>query len=122
MMTKTIHGNTQFQKPLSQRWTWESPNGEYHNEIDHIIVNRRFCLTDVAVVPKFYTGSDHRLLRARFVFSRKGEKAARFTKRHPKTIVDWGLFKSLAGLWEDIVIDNIDEEYERLIQLLQVSA
>ncbi|XGW22546.1 hypothetical protein V3C99_005069, partial [Haemonchus contortus] len=30
----------------------------------HIIFNRRFCLTDVAVVPKFYTGSDHRLLRA----------------------------------------------------------
>uniref|UniRef100_A0A0K0DQQ4 Inhibitor_I29 domain-containing protein n=1 Tax=Angiostrongylus cantonensis TaxID=6313 RepID=A0A0K0DQQ4_ANGCA len=24
-----------------QRWTWESPNGEYHNEIDHIIVNRK---------------------------------------------------------------------------------
>ncbi|EYB85829.1 hypothetical protein Y032_0290g1544 [Ancylostoma ceylanicum] len=41
---------------------------EYHNEIDHIIVNRRYCLTDVGVVPKFYTGSDHRLLRARFFF------------------------------------------------------
>ncbi|KAK6735065.1 hypothetical protein RB195_018328 [Necator americanus] len=24
---------------------------------------KRFCLTDVAVVPKFYTGSDHRLFR-----------------------------------------------------------
>ncbi|EYB95813.1 hypothetical protein Y032_0155g3034 [Ancylostoma ceylanicum] len=23
--------------------------------IDHIVVNRRFCLTDVSVVPKFYT-------------------------------------------------------------------
>ncbi|KAE9420633.1 hypothetical protein Angca_003308, partial [Angiostrongylus cantonensis] len=57
MATKTIHGNSQFQKPHCQRWTWESPNGEYHNEIDHIIVNRKFCLTDVAVVPKFYTGS-----------------------------------------------------------------
>ncbi|KAL6739282.1 hypothetical protein Aduo_012753 [Ancylostoma duodenale] len=47
MTTKTIHGNSQFQKPTSLRWTWESPDGEYHNEIDHIIVNRRFCLTDV---------------------------------------------------------------------------
>ncbi|VDM59911.1 unnamed protein product [Angiostrongylus costaricensis] len=55
MATSTIHGNSQFQKLHPQRWTWESPNGEYHNEIDHIIVNRRFCLTDVAVVPKFYT-------------------------------------------------------------------
>ncbi|KAE9414145.1 hypothetical protein Angca_004609, partial [Angiostrongylus cantonensis] len=77
MATKTIHGNSQFHKPHRQRWTWESLNGEYHNEIDHIIVNRKFCLTDVAVVPNFYTGSDHRLLRARFYFSRKGEKAAK---------------------------------------------
>ena len=69
--TRTIHGNSQFQKPLSQRWTWESPSGEYHNEIDHITVNRRFCLADVSVVPKFYTGSDYRLLRAKFFFKRK---------------------------------------------------
>uniref|UniRef100_A0A0K0D7J5 Craniofacial development protein 2-like n=1 Tax=Angiostrongylus cantonensis TaxID=6313 RepID=A0A0K0D7J5_ANGCA len=73
MATKTIHSNSQFQKPHRQRWTWESPNKEYRNKIDHIIVNRKICLTDVAVVSKFYTGSYHRLLRARFYFSRKGE-------------------------------------------------
>ncbi|KAE9412673.1 hypothetical protein Angca_002859, partial [Angiostrongylus cantonensis] len=39
MATKTIRGNSQFQKPHPQSWTWESPNGEYHNEIDHITVN-----------------------------------------------------------------------------------
>uniref|UniRef100_A0A0K0DAS1 Endo/exonuclease/phosphatase domain-containing protein n=1 Tax=Angiostrongylus cantonensis TaxID=6313 RepID=A0A0K0DAS1_ANGCA len=33
-------------------------------EIDHIILNRKFGVTKVAVVPKFYTESDHRLLRA----------------------------------------------------------
>lgn len=122
MTTKTIHGNSQFQKPNSLRWTWESPGGEYHNEIDHIIVNRRFCLTDVGVVPKFYTGSDHRLLRARFFFSRKGEKAAKFTKRYPKPVINWDLFTSLAGFWEDAVVDNIDEEYDRLVQHLRDSA
>ncbi|EYC46115.1 hypothetical protein Y032_0407g910 [Ancylostoma ceylanicum] len=95
MTTKTIHGNSQFQKPTSLRWTWESPGGEYHNEIDHIIVNRRHCLTDVGVVPKFYTGSDHRLLRARFFFSRKGEKAAKYKKRSPKPIINWDLFTTL---------------------------
>ncbi|EYC12427.1 hypothetical protein Y032_0047g1473 [Ancylostoma ceylanicum] len=61
------------------------------------------ALTDVGVVPKFYTGSDHRLLRARFFFSRKGEKAAKHKKRNT-------------------VVDNIDEEYERLIQHLRDSA
>ncbi|KAE9412660.1 hypothetical protein Angca_009426, partial [Angiostrongylus cantonensis] len=92
MATKIIHGNTQFQKPHCQRWTWESPNGEYHNEIDYIIVNRKFCLTDVADVPKFYTGSDYRLLRPRFYFSREGKKAAKFKNRSTRTTKNWGLF------------------------------
>uniref|UniRef100_A0A7I4Y071 Reverse transcriptase domain-containing protein n=1 Tax=Haemonchus contortus TaxID=6289 RepID=A0A7I4Y071_HAECO len=91
MKTHTIHGNSQFQKPSHSRWTWESPGGQFHNEIDHINFNRRFCLTDVAVVPKFYTGSDHRLPRARFCFL-------------------------------DSVIDNIDEEYNRLVEHLHDSA
>uniref|UniRef100_A0A0K0D7W0 Endo/exonuclease/phosphatase domain-containing protein n=1 Tax=Angiostrongylus cantonensis TaxID=6313 RepID=A0A0K0D7W0_ANGCA len=55
MAFKTIHGNSQFQKLHPQCWTWEFPSGEYHKEVDHIIVNRKFCLTEVAVVSKFYT-------------------------------------------------------------------
>ncbi|XGW10010.1 hypothetical protein V3C99_011911 [Haemonchus contortus] len=61
MSTHTIHGNSRFQKP-----------SQFYNEIDHTIFNRRFCLTDAAVVP---TGSDHRLLRARFCFSVRGERS-----------------------------------------------
>ncbi|XGW33804.1 hypothetical protein V3C99_017899 [Haemonchus contortus] len=52
MTTHTIHGNSKFQKPSLLRWTWESPGGQFHNEIDHMIFNRRFCLTDVAVKTK----------------------------------------------------------------------
>ncbi|KAE9413249.1 hypothetical protein Angca_010097, partial [Angiostrongylus cantonensis] len=122
MATKTIHGNSQFQNPHRQRWTWESPNGKYHNEIDHIIVNRKFCLTDVAVVPKFYTGSDHRLLRARFYFSRKGEKPAKFKNRSLRTTTNRDLFNSLVGCWEDAIVDNNDEKCDRLIEHLYVSA
>ncbi|VDM64763.1 unnamed protein product [Angiostrongylus costaricensis] len=122
MAANTIHGNSQFQKPHLQGWKWESPNGEYHNEIDHIIVNRRFCLTDVAVFPKFHTGSDHCLLRARFYFSRKEEKAAKFQTRSSRTTANWDVFNSLVGCWEDAVVDNIDEDYDRLIQHLHFSA
>ncbi|KAK6765441.1 hypothetical protein RB195_025382 [Necator americanus] len=32
MTTKTIHGNSQFQKPSSLRWTWESPGGGYRKK------------------------------------------------------------------------------------------
>ncbi|VDO85435.1 unnamed protein product [Heligmosomoides polygyrus] len=45
MSTKTIHGNSQFQKPPSLRWTWESRGGQFHNEIDHIIFNRKYSST-----------------------------------------------------------------------------
>nr|CDJ84627.1 Endonuclease exonuclease phosphatase domain containing protein [Haemonchus contortus] len=121
MTTHTIHGNSQFQKPSHLRWTWESPGGQFHNEIDHIIFNRRFYLTDV-VVPKFYTGSDHRLLPARFCFSVRGERAMKFRKRSPKTSISWDHFASLASKWEDSAIDNIDEEYNRLVEHLHDSA
>ncbi|VDP37794.1 unnamed protein product [Heligmosomoides polygyrus] len=119
MLTNTIHGNSQFQKLPSLRWTWESPGGQFHNEVDHIIFNRRYCLTDVSVVPKFYTGSDHRLLRARFRFSRLGEKAVKFKKRSPRMTINWGLYTSLAGLWEDTVMDNSDEEYDHFVHHLR---
>ena len=121
MSTNTIHGNSQFQKPSHLRWTWESPDGQFHNEIDHIIFNRRFCLTDVAVVPKFYTGSDHRLLRARFHFSMRVERASKFRKRSPRTVINWDHFTSLVSSWEDSVIENIDEEYHRLVEHLHDS-
>ncbi|KAK6762291.1 hypothetical protein RB195_023126 [Necator americanus] len=115
MTTKTVHGNSQFQKPSSICWTWESPGGGYRNEIDYIIVNKRFCLTDVAVVPKFYTGSDHRLLQGRFSFTKREEKAAKFRERNPRTIINWDLLATLAGFWED---SAMDEEYDLLVEHL----
>ncbi|KAK6727397.1 hypothetical protein RB195_005223 [Necator americanus] len=118
MMTKTIHGNSQFQKPSFLRWTWESPGGGYRNEIDHIIVNKRLCLTDVGVVPKFYTGSDHRLLRGRFSFTRRAQKAAKCRERNPRTTINWDLFATLTGFWEDSAMGNFDEEYDRLVEHL----
>ncbi|KAK6749514.1 hypothetical protein RB195_001867 [Necator americanus] len=115
---KAIIGDFNAKKPSSLRWTWESPGGGYRNEIDHIIVNKKFCLTDVVVVPKFYTGSDHRLLRGKFPFTRRAEKAAKFRERNPRTTINWDLFATPAGFWEDSAMDNIDEEYDRLVEHL----
>ncbi|VDO86302.1 unnamed protein product [Heligmosomoides polygyrus] len=57
--------------------------------VDYIIINRKHFLTDVSVVPKFYTGSDDRFLRARFCFSRQGEKTvkSRELEEHHQTSV-----------------------------------
>ncbi|ETN69132.1 hypothetical protein NECAME_05349 [Necator americanus] len=64
------------------------------------------------------TGSDHRLIRGGFSLTRKEEKAARFRERNPRTIINWDLFATLAGFWEDSAMDNIDEEYDRLVRHL----
>ncbi|KAK6763030.1 hypothetical protein RB195_023652 [Necator americanus] len=74
---------------------------------------------DVAVVPKFYKGSDHRLLRGRFSFTRRAEKAAKFREKNHRTIINWDLFATLAGFWIPIsAMDNINEEYDRFVEHL----
>ncbi|EYB99959.1 hypothetical protein Y032_0119g869 [Ancylostoma ceylanicum] len=60
-----FHGNSIFEKPQHRRWTWESPNGQTHSELDHVLTNRRWSLMDTTVLPSFDSGSDHRLLRAK---------------------------------------------------------
>ncbi|KAK6735242.1 hypothetical protein RB195_018428 [Necator americanus] len=99
-----------------------SPDGGHHSETDHIIVSKRLSLTDVAVVPKFYKGSDHRLLCERFSSTWRREKVAKrlaLIKRHSsssRTIIDF--FASFVGFWKDTVIDKIDDEYEPLLEHL----
>ncbi|KAK6744037.1 hypothetical protein RB195_010998 [Necator americanus] len=96
MTTKTIHGNSQFQKPSSHAGR-ESPGGGYRNEIDHIIVNKGSA-TDVAVVPKFYTGSDHRLLRGRF--SSRESRESRQVQQEIPELPSTGIFRYVSRLWK----------------------
>uniref|UniRef100_A0A7I5EB13 Reverse transcriptase domain-containing protein n=1 Tax=Haemonchus contortus TaxID=6289 RepID=A0A7I5EB13_HAECO len=46
----------------------------------------------------------------------------KFRKRSRKTSISWDHFASLANKWEDSVIDNIDEGYNRLVEHLHDSA
>ncbi|KAK6763519.1 hypothetical protein RB195_024007 [Necator americanus] len=39
-------------------------------------------------------------------------------ERNPRTIINWDLFATLAGFWEDSAMENIDEEYDRLVEHL----
>ncbi|VDO18482.1 unnamed protein product [Heligmosomoides polygyrus] len=93
---RRLSGNSRADTPA--RMDMGIPRGQFHNEIDHIIFNRNaYCPTDVPVVPKFYTGSDYRLLRARFRFSPQGEKAAKFKKRSPRTIINCDMMSNVTG-------------------------
>ena len=37
-----VLANTFGQHKASRRWTWHSPNGQHHNQIDYILVRKRF--------------------------------------------------------------------------------
>ncbi|KAK6740717.1 hypothetical protein RB195_008892 [Necator americanus] len=77
MTTKTIHGNSQFQKPSSKS-----------------SIRDRTIASSEEDFP-----------------SQGAEKAAKFRERNPRTTINWDLFATLAGFWEDSAMDNIDEEY-----------
>ncbi|VDP02573.1 unnamed protein product [Heligmosomoides polygyrus] len=46
----------------------------------------------------------------------------KFKKRNPRTTINWDLYTSLAGLWEDAVMDNVDEENDHFVYHLHDSA
>ena len=37
-----VLANTFGHHKVSRRWTWHSPNGQHHNQIDYILVRKRF--------------------------------------------------------------------------------
>ncbi|BFZ16297.1 hypothetical protein BsWGS_19336 [Bradybaena similaris] len=59
-----IVGNTWFQQHPRRLWTWRSPDGKTRNQIDYILISRRFrnMLTIAKTVPNADCYSDHRLI------------------------------------------------------------
>ncbi|KAL6727184.1 hypothetical protein Aduo_009080 [Ancylostoma duodenale] len=109
------HGNSRFQKAKNRRWTYISPNGVQRHELDHILCNRK-VFTDVAVVPSFQTGSDHRLLRAKFHFDNTRALLDRIAHRRlPPTILDAEAAERLAEMHDFEELDAIDEGYDKLV-------
>ena len=58
--------NTWFQQPKRRLYTWTSPDGKYRNQIDYILINKRWKSTirDVRTKPGADCGTDHELLVA----------------------------------------------------------
>ena len=50
----------------SRRWTWHSPGGDYHNQVDYIMIKRRFQssvnIAKTRSFPGADIGSDHELV------------------------------------------------------------
>lgn len=66
--------NTFFQKNNNKKWTWISPDGKTKNAIDFVCSNRRDIVSDVDVLNRFSTGSDHRIVRARLKINIRKER------------------------------------------------
>ena len=121
--TRLFHGNSIFMKSEHRRWTWESPNGTTHAEIDHILTNRRWCLLDVAVVPSFCSGSDHRLLRAKVRFNQKLEKNICHSSRSKNHVVyDDKLLEESLSRYDWPVAEDPTEDYGMLLNGLEACA
>ncbi|KAK6760944.1 hypothetical protein RB195_022134 [Necator americanus] len=122
-VARLFHGNSLFMKKDHRRWTWESPNGTTHAEIDHILTSRRCCLLHVSAVPSFCSDSDHPLLRAKIRLSHKMEKNICYRQRRTKGVIfdDCVLEDSLSqGDWH--IEEDPKVDYEMLLRGLRACA
>ena len=81
-----VLANTFGHHKASRRWTWHGQNGQDHNQIDYIIVRKRFRLgVNIARTRKFLgadIGSDHDLPMMTFRLSLKKKKKNQQAKTH----------------------------------------
>lgn len=70
--------NTCFKKRQSKRWTWQSPNGQYRNEIDFILSNQYGIFQNIETLNLNYN-SDHRIVRSTTTLNKRKISRAKFT-------------------------------------------
>jgi len=65
-MNNLVIDGTLFQHREIHKLTWSSPNGRVKNQIDHLVINRKWrrSLLDVKVRRRADVGSDHHLVVA----------------------------------------------------------
>ena len=97
--------NTFGPHKASRRWTWHSPNGKHHNQIDYILIKRRFQ-TSVNIAktsfPGADIGSDHDLVMMTFKLhlkkvSKQGHSRIRFDLEKLKDPEVAETFKAMIG-------------------------
>ncbi len=63
---RLVISNTWFQQPKRKLYTWTSPDGQYRNQIDYILVRKRWqsAVKSANTLPGADCGTDHELLVA----------------------------------------------------------
>ncbi|WP_353817088.1 endonuclease/exonuclease/phosphatase family protein [Acinetobacter baumannii] len=79
-----VLANTLGLHKKSRRWTWHSPGGEHHNQIDYIMVKKRFRssinIGRTRTFPGADIGSDHDLVMMSFRLHLKRVNTAKCTR------------------------------------------
>ena len=79
-----VLANTFGHHKASRGWTWHSPNGQHHSQIDYILVSKRFRsgvnIARTRSFPGADTGSDHDLPMITFHLSLKKNQQAKAHK------------------------------------------
>lgn len=85
-----------------------APGGQLRNEIDDIIFNRKYCLTDVSTFPSL-----HKIISPLKVLILRGQKP-QVSRRGVSGQPSPGM-PILLSIWEDTVMENIDDDYDRFV-------
>ena len=91
---KLLVTNTFFQKPASPSWTWESPGGAYHNQIDFILADEKSTIYNTEVITHVDIGSDHRMVRGKVKINKRLLRLKRIKRKHVFKIDIKGLEKA----------------------------
>ena len=89
--------NTFGHQKASRRWTWHSPNGQHHSQIDYILVRKRFRSgvkgARTRSFPGADIGSDHDLLMMTFHLCLKRTSKPKKKKKKKNTTLKFHLEK-----------------------------
>ncbi|XP_060516932.1 uncharacterized protein LOC132696231 [Cylas formicarius] len=95
--------NSHFQHHIRKIYTWRSPDGHTRNQIDYVLIKRRWksSIRDVKTYPGLDCGSDHNALVAEICLRLQRNK-----RRPPKTN-PW--YNGKNEIFQNAVKDNLDK-------------
>jgi hypothetical protein len=127
---KLYIANSKFQKRENRKWTWRSPDGTTKNEIDFIMTSKESIIENLTVLNRVNTGSDHRLVRARFNFRTGIDRAKLVKSQTPK--IDYATLKAQRDLFQielhnkfnglEIPEDDVESYNNNIIAIINEAA
>ena len=110
--------NTMFQKHPRRLYTWTSPDGKTRNQIDYIMIEKRWssAIKDVTTKPSADCGTDHELLVAVLQLKLKCKKKPPRTIRYDVKDITEDFTIEIKNRFKVLLMDIEEKEPEELAQ------